>query len=503
MTASAEHDGAGLRGGALRALPLWVLAGTTGSVLLTLAGSRLGGGSVTWWFDPRLGADKATERLLFYLGVGLLIIGWLGLGAWARRRESSSVPISLIGALWCLPLALGAPLFSRDIYSYLAQGTMAHLGINPYHAAPAALGRIGQQHVLSAVDPFWRGVTAPYGPLFVGVISLIVGLSGSHLVAGALLIRAFDLVGLALLAVFVPRLARSSGASPARAAWLAVASPLVLLQLVAPAHNDLLMVGLMVAGVSLAVDEHPLAGVALCALAATVKLPAIVAVAFVGLVWIRGRTSWRERLARTGRVMGATIAVLAAVTLITGFGVGWVSSGLFSTPARVKLAITPATDISWTVSRLLGDVGISVGFHSLQGVLRAVLFVGSILLAAWLLSRSRRATLVPYLGLALAGFAIAGPALWPWYLSWGLVLLAAWEPVQRSWGVVVSLIVGALLVKPGGILALPLGSSPVVACLWLAVAALLCYRWRRRSRLDSPNPRPEALSQSRSVLVER
>jgi hypothetical protein len=131
------------------------------------------------------------------------------------------------------------------------------------------------------------------------------------------------------------------------------------------------------------------------------------------------------------------------------------------------------------------------------------MFVGSILLAVWLLLRARRATLVPYLGLALVGFAIAGPALWPWYLSWGVVLLAAWVPAQRSWGMVLALIVGSLLVKPGGILALPLGSSPVVACLWLAFVALLWYRWRRRQRLNSPGARTESLAPTRSVLVER
>ena len=39
-----------------------------------------------------------------------------------------------IGALWCVPLALGAPLFSRDIYSYIAQGTLLHLGDVPDQA---------------------------------------------------------------------------------------------------------------------------------------------------------------------------------------------------------------------------------------------------------------------------------------------------------------------------------------------------------------------------------
>jgi alpha-1,6-mannosyltransferase len=471
-------------------------------VLLTLAGSRLGGGSVTWWFHPHLGAHKPTERVVFYLGVALLIVGWLGLGTLARAAVLSPRRLMLIASLWCLPLELGVPLFSRDIYSYLAQGAIAHLGLSPYHAAPALLAGLGHSHVLSGVDPFWRHATAPYGPLFLGVISLIVAGTGSHLVAGALLIRAFDLIGLVLLAVFIPRLARRTGADPTRAVWLVVASPLVLLQLVAPAHNDLLMAGLMVTGVAVALDGRPLAGIVLCALAATIKLPAIVAVAFIALPWIRAATDRHERIVRAAEASGAAIASLAAVTLITGFGTGWVSSGLFSTPAKVRLAITPATDISWTAAKLLGDAGASVGFHSVDSVLRGVLFGAAVILALLLLARAREQRIVPYLGAALVAFAIAGPALWPWYLIWGLALLAAWPATQGSRLFVLALVLGAILVKPGGILALPLGSSPVVAVIWLGLAGLAAYRWRR-GRLGTVTERPEGLSATRSALAER
>lgn len=503
MTASAQRQSAASPRGRFVALWFWALVGLAGSILLTLAGSRLGGGSVTWWFHPRLGADKPTERLVFYIGVALLIAGWLGVGFGSRHRLLAPRQMLLIGSLWCLPLALGAPLFSRDIYSYLAQGTIAHLGLSPYHAAPEVLGRLGHSHVLSAVDPFWQKATAPYGPLFLGGISLIVAVTGTHLVAGALLIRAFDLLGLVLLAIFVPRLARRSGADPGRALWLAAASPLILLQLVAPAHNDLLMAGLMVAGVCLGLERHPLLGVVVCALAATVKLPAIIGVAFITMAWIRTEATWSGRVRRGVEAAATALGVLALVTLLTGFGTGWISSGLFSTPARVRLAITPATDLSWTMAKLLGDVGVGVAFHTLHAVLRAVMFAASVAVALVLLLRTRRETLVLSLGSALVAFAIAGPALWPWYLAWGIVLLAAWEPMQRSWLIVGALLVGAVLVKPGGILALPLGSSPVIACLWLVLVLLLWQRRRRRQRLGAGVQRVDSLGPARSVLVER
>ena len=51
---------------------------------------------------------------------------------------------------------------------------------------------VGQAHVLGAVDPFWRHTTAPYGPLFLWIVSGIVAIAGSHLILGVLLIRVLD-----------------------------------------------------------------------------------------------------------------------------------------------------------------------------------------------------------------------------------------------------------------------------------------------------------------------
>lgn len=471
----------------------WVLLGLGGSLLLTVAGARLGGGSVTWWFQPRIFATKESQRVLFYFGVAALLAGWLGLSRVAQARSTSARYISLVAAVWCLPLALGMPLFSRDVYSYLAQGTIAHLGLNPYHAPPTVLGGLGQGHVLGAVDPFWRHATAPYGPLFIGVVSLIVAATGSHLVLGVLAVRAFDLIGLVLLAIFVPRLARRMGSDPAHAVWLAVASPLVLLQLVAPAHNDLLMAGVMVAGVTLALDRRWLLAVVVCALAATIKLPALAAVAFVAAVWIREQHSWRERLRAAATAAAGAVVTLGVVTVVTGFGTGWISTALFSTPARVRLAITPATDISWTLAKALHGLGAAVSFGDVEPVLRSVLFAASVVLGLVLLALVRRRTLVLYLGVTLAALAIAGPALWPWYLSWGLVLLATWERAQHSRLLVAGIVIASLLVKPGGILALPRESSPIVLGVWLVLIGFAWLTWRRRKR----SPTPSALAPAR------
>lgn len=485
-----------------RLAPGWALLGVVGSLLITITGTRLGGGAVSWWFHPKILSGVGANKVVFYAGMVALAAAWLGLGRVASSRFCKPSDVSIVAILWCLPLVAGAPLFSRDIYAYLAQGTVAHLGLNPYHDAPIVLRGLGHAQVLGAVDPFWRAATAPYGPLFLTLVSGIVAVTGSNLVLGVLVLRAFELVGLVLLAIFVPRLARGLGADPSRAVWLAVLSPLVLLQLVAPGHNDLLMIGLMVAGVTLARERRPQLAIALCVVAATIKLPAAAAAIFIAVAWVRAQPSTPAKLAATAKAAAAAIVPAAIVSLIAGFGLGWISTALFSTPARVRLAITPATDISWTAARLLSDAGLAVSFRGLESVLRAVAFGAGVIVGLAQLLKARRQTTARYLSVALVVFALVGPAAWPWYLSWGFVLLAAWAPAQTSRVTIAAVLIASFLVKPNGILALPLDSSPIVAAAWLLLAAVAWYSWRRRARVDQAPELGDKLGPTRSALAE-
>jgi hypothetical protein len=180
----------------------------------------------------------------------------------------------------------------------------------------------------------------------------------------------------------------------------------------------------------------------------------------------------------------AAVVTAGVVTLITGFGIGWISTSLFSTPGRVRLAITPATDVSFTIAKLLSAAGASVSFGDIEPVLRALLFAASVLVGAALLLRTRWPTLVPCLGFALIAFALGGPALWPWYLAWGLVLLAAWKVTQNSRLMVAAIVAASFLVKPDGILLLSRGSSPWVVVVWIAIAVTGVIAWRRRGGMD-------------------
>jgi alpha-1,6-mannosyltransferase len=471
---------------------VWSLAavGLAGALLVAYAAPRaLADPVVKWWYMPSAPAGRHHSLVLVYVGMAVLSGAWLALG----RAVPSRRALTTIGALWILPLALAPPLFSRDVYSYLAQGLILHLGHSPYHTAPAALAGLGHQHVLDAVSPFWRHTTAPYGPLFLGLLSLDAAAVGNHLVAGVLLARLPELVGAALLAVYVPRLARSMGSDGRRALWLALLSPLVTLELVSAGHNDLLMVGLLVAGVAYALDGRPLLGVAICALAATVKVPALAGAAFIAVAWGREELGRGAQLRFLAAAALVALAVLGVVTLVAGVGVDWLSTSLFSTPAKVRLAITPATGLGFTVASLLSDVGLGVSHRGLEGAFGVVAFGLTALTGAVLLYRVRVARLVPWLGAFLVIAAAGGPAAWPWYFIWGLALLAALNGPQRSAGLALAIAVSAFVVKPNGILALPLGSAPAVVVVYALIGAA-AWRLGRRRRRARPAPVRETTS---------
>ena len=216
--------------------------------------------------------------VLAALGMALLVGSW-----WALRRADAFTPrwITTTAALWSLPLVVAPPLFSRDVYSYAAQGDLLAHGLNPYDDGPAAL----PSQWLESISPTWYDTAAPYGPLFLQLARFAVALCGGQLPVAVLLLRVIALVGVALVAFYLPRLARACGVPASTALWLGLASPLLIAHFVSGAHNDALMVGLLVAGLAYAAERRGYPAAVLLALAVAVKAPAAVALPFAVLLW--------------------------------------------------------------------------------------------------------------------------------------------------------------------------------------------------------------------------
>jgi alpha-1,6-mannosyltransferase len=232
--------------------------------------------------------------------------------------------------------------------------------------------------------------------------------------------RLLALLGVALMAVALPRLARHSGADPAAALWLGALNPLVLLHLVAGAHNDAIMLGLLGLGLVAARGRWPWLGAVLVTLAALVKAPAILGLlAVVALQARAGRPPLRAALTTA---LAAAVTTVAA-TAVAGTGYGWIGA-----------LDTPVSPHNWALTSLLGratgalldHLGSSLAplavpaWHLLGLATTAVL-----VLLIWLRLRLRP---VYALGLSLLTVAVFGPAIRPWYVLWGLFLIAAAAP---------------------------------------------------------------------------
>ena len=98
-----------------------------------------------------------------YGGMILFVRVWYGLFQTLRARGGVPIrPLAYMLALWILPLLVVAPLFSRDVFSYAAQGEMMSHHINPYHYGPGTFGlgpiQLGRR---SAVGQHARPVRSP------------------------------------------------------------------------------------------------------------------------------------------------------------------------------------------------------------------------------------------------------------------------------------------------------------------------------------------------------
>jgi hypothetical protein len=432
----------------MRSLPLWIAVGTLGSIGMVLTGSAIGSvphprGDL-WWFTVSTGKG-VPAHLAFYACVALLVAGWAGVGVHAYRGRLT-VPLAwVVLALWSLPFLLGTPLFSRDLYSYVAQGQLARSGLNPYLVAPSALG---PGNVLASVATVWHNTASPYGPIFVSLSHLGSSLGGASLVAQIMVLRAMELVGVALMMVSLPVLARRLGTDPGLALWLGVLSPLALFSFVSSGHNDALMLGLMLAGIVLGTGGRLRWGIALCALAATIKLPAAAALVFM-VADECTRTEGARRVRVVAEAVLITVVVVVGVTWAAGFGWTWLGPTALKVPTELKVLITPMVSLASFLGGVLHAVGVPIAQHTAISVVQTVASLVAVVAIAWMVLHVRGRDVVRLTGLALLLFVVLSPTVWPWYLLWGIVVLAA-TPLQRSKVLAVVAGLAMLVVGAGG-----------------------------------------------------
>lgn len=434
----------------------------------------------------------AVAVLLVYGGLAALAVIWWRLLRALRAHPGTSVrKVLRVIAAWGVPYVVAPPLFSRDVYSYAGQGLLVKFHIDPYVYGTGVLG-ITRFNLLAG--PLWANTPSPYGPTFLSLDALAAQLSAHQVLVDLVLLRLLAVLGVALIVVGLPTLARSVGQDPAFAVVLGAGSPLVLATLVGGAHNDALMMGLLVAGLAAWQRFGPVPGIVLCALATGVKAPAALGIVAIGWNWGPPDMRWLHRMWRTICALGIGAFTLAVLSAVSGVGWGWVLT--FTGSDKVSTGVTPVDAVSHVVAAALRAIG---GTTTLAGVRADVSVVGvavAVIIGSWLLWHSPHIGVLKALGISLLVISLLGPVLWAWYATWGVIVLApvATGAVRRVivWIAIAESIVGASSVL--GILRSLVHDgllAAAMAVIGIAASAIAASRVSL-DRPDGPEPAADA-----------
>ena len=477
-----------------------LLQGLLASLMLLLGGFGAGGvlvrdplmtnSAVGFW---RYGHGHDLAATLMYGGVVLMAWAWIMLGRGVLADRVGGRAVLVTSAVWIFPLLFGPPLFTRDIFSYLAQGALPLHGFDPYAVGPDAMPGI----LTDNVHYFWQDTPAPYGPLFILIAKGVAALIGTHIIPGVLLMRLALLPGLALLVWAVPELSKRMGGRPALALWIVVANPMTVVNMIGGGHNDLLVVGLLAAGSLLALRRQHVGAITLVTFAMAVKASAGLALPFVVLVWAAhlpsgSRTS---RILRAGAYgIGVFAVVFGVCTLAAGVDLGWLPA--LSAPSLIVNWMSIPTAIGQIVGGIASLFGAPMQlfitiFRVIGGLLLLVIAVRQ-----WWAARDGGPDAIRRAGIVLLLAAVMGPATLPWYVSWGTVLLAMapWSRRALQYLVIASLML-VVVYYPNGEDAL-YNWGYLAACLALAILAavsLVRPDPLRLGRGARSRPAPEAV----------
>jgi alpha-1,6-mannosyltransferase len=491
--------------------------GATGTVLMAIG--ALGAGARPVVQDPTFGVRllnlpsriQTVSLTMTTTGAVMMALAWLMLGRFAlgpHRMSRSQLDRTLL--LWLLPLLIAPPMYSKDVYSYLAQSQIARLGLDPYLVGPAP--GLGLDHVFTlSVPSLWRETPAPYGPLFLWIGEGISVITGDNIVAAVLCHRLVVLVGVGLIVWATPRLAQRCGVHEVSALWLGPCNPLLFMHLVAGIHNEALMLGLMLAGTEFALrgidgvrdgrwrmppraTAMLVAGTVLITMSSQVKLPSLLAMGFVvmALAWRWGGTL--RALLAAGFSLGAlSLAVMAVIGWASGLGFGWLFT--LGTANVVRSWMSPPTLIALGT----GQVGILLGLGdhttSVLGLTRGIGVIIIAILVTWLLLAVFRGRLHPVggLGVALGATVLLFPVVQPWYLLWAIIPLATWatRPGFRGSAIAMTLVVGIFGPTANGDRFALFQIVDATLASAVIVALLIALTYRRLPWRGLPDPGPE------------
>lgn len=412
-----------------------ILGGLVGSVLMVFGSLGVGWLAPVselrrvpvfiWMRTEAIGVALAI--VLIAVGGMLLVRSWLRLGqrirVWGPAARNATLQAI---AAWGLPLMFTVPLFSRDVYAYIGQGRLMVEGFNPYENGISALSNYFQL----GADKLWTEAPVPYGQVFLWIEQFVVWSTNVQPEASVMLFRLVALFGVVLCVIYVPKLAELHGVNPHRALWLTAANPLFLTNFIASVHNDALMIGLALAGLYHAATRRVVLGIVLVTLSIAIKPITIVFLPFIGLIWAGKNAGWPRKFLYWGLTGGLSLAILYGLSLVNGFGFGWING--LSAPGSLFIWYAPVGLVGLVVASVSSAFGLD-GWTLADWVFDAgkVLAVGFV---AFQIFKGEHERLIRRLTLAFAAIVVLAPMIQAWYVVW-LIPLFAVTGIRNDWQV--------------------------------------------------------------------
>jgi hypothetical protein len=330
--------------------------------------------------DPRV-SPVAFYACLGSAGLSYLTVVWLLPRA---RLESRSALVFCLGlaALWRLPLLLSPPILSTDVYRYVWDGRIQHLGYDPYTLIPddPAVGQLHDRETRQMNHP---SLPTPYPP-----VAEFFFRAATRPIGSARAMKTALVLCDALLVVVLLRWLGSSGRAPVHVlgyAW----NPLVALEVAGSGHVDVLGALLLVLSAWCLTERRRFPAAAAWMLAIGVKfLPIVLAPLF-----------WR-RVRPRDVALGAAILIALYAPFFSRQGLPIGSLGAYIDYWRFNAPLFGAAEMVLP-ARLVTVLG-ALGGVALAARLRWVCAVDEPAAWSW----------------PLAAVLLAAPAVYPWYLLW-------------------------------------------------------------------------------------
>lgn len=296
------------------------------------------------WMDPAIPmphigppweiAQKVSQRGLV---LAIWFSGALGgagvIAALVALRRGETLPLRTLvtaGLLALVILTVLPPVGSTDSLDYAVYGHIAALGRSPYVMVPAQYRALTHA---TGIPVGWSHIPSVYGPLATFEQFVAAKLSGASLARTVFWLKVVNAFCFAGVAFAADRLLRNDPAARARAHVLWTANPLLLWNLIAAGHIDLVAAAVGLAGLLIA--DRWLSGPPLWrALAAglcvglAIDIKANYALFLLALCW-----AFRRQIRELALAVGGTLLVLVP---------SYAGSGM----AAIKAPVTRAADVT-------------------------------------------------------------------------------------------------------------------------------------------------------------